>query len=103
MSPPGHPLFAFNGTLLGIVFIGMPVADHVTCTAGVDVFIGCGGNDIIHAGAGNDAITGGAGNDTIYGGTGTDTAVDSTTLTAASVTVVPDADPATAGPRPAGR
>ena len=44
----GHPLFAFNGTALGTVFSGTPVADDVTGTSGV------GGNDILDGGEGID-------------------------------------------------
>jgi hypothetical protein len=95
--PPGHPLFAYNGTALGTVYSGTPVADHVTGTAGVDVIIGRGGDDIVHAGAGNDAINAGSGNDTIDGGAGTDVAFYATTLAASSVTTVADGDPSTAG------
>ena len=40
----GHPLFAFNGQALGTVFSGTPVADNVTGTGGVDVFVTRGGN-----------------------------------------------------------
>ena len=62
--PPGHPLFAYNGTALATTFAGTPVADQVTGTGGVDVIFGGGGNDTLNGGAGADAMIGGAGNDT---------------------------------------
>ena len=95
--PPGHPLFAYNGTALGTVYSGTSVADHITGTDGVDVIVGRGGDDIVHAGAGNDAINAGSGNDTIDGGAGIDVAFYATTLAVSSVTTVADGDPSTAG------
>jgi RTX calcium-binding nonapeptide repeat (4 copies) len=98
--PLGHPLFAFNGMALGTVFSGTPVADNITGTGGIDLLVGKDGNDTLTAGLGNDTVNGGAGNDAIDGGASIDTAVYAGSLTAANVTAVADAVPAT---RPAGR
>jgi hypothetical protein len=63
-------------------------------------FAGSAGHDELHGGSGNDVLSGLGGNDTIYGGGGIDTAAYSTTLTAANITPVADADPLTPGNQP---
>ena len=70
---------------------------------GTDVLIniqnatGGAGDDTIIGNEVANVLSGGGGNDTIYGGGDTDTAAYTGTLTAANITSVADADPATGG------
>jgi len=65
-------------------------------TTGI-TFAGSTGHDELHGRSGNDVLSGLGGNDTIFGEAGIDTAAYSGLLTAANITAVADADPATAG------
>jgi Ca2+-binding RTX toxin-like protein len=55
-----------------IVASGTSGVDNVTLTDAPNIYMGLGGNDIIHGGAGDDRLYGGDGNDTLYGGAGND-------------------------------
>ena len=70
--PQGHPLYAFNGETLGVVYAGTPVADSVLGTSGVDLIDGGNGDDTLDGGAGSDAVWGDDGNDALIGGSGND-------------------------------
>jgi Ca2+-binding RTX toxin-like protein len=70
--PQGHPLYAFNGETLGVVYAGTPVADSVVGTSGVDLIDGGAGNDALYGGGAGDALWGDDGDDTLVGGSGND-------------------------------
>jgi Ca2+-binding RTX toxin-like protein len=71
--------------------------ENLTLTGSAVSGTGNGGANIITGNADDNTLTGGGGNDTLFGGAGTDTAVYTGSLTAASITTVADADPATVG------
>jgi glucose/arabinose dehydrogenase len=65
--------------------------------AGIENIVGSAQADRLTGDNGNNLLTGGAGNDILIGSAGIDTAAYTGTLTAASITKVVDADPATPG------
>ena len=93
--PVTYPVANYTGNTL----TGLSLETKVTGgTANEDLtHYGTNGANLIDGGAGNDSLEGGAGNDILIGGSGTDTAVYTSTLIAANITAVVDADPTTAG------
>jgi glucose/arabinose dehydrogenase len=65
--------------------------------AGIENIAGSGQADRLIGDNGNNVLVGGRGNDVLIGGAGTDTAAYNGTLTAASISKIVDADPATPG------